>query len=296
MNGILCIDKPAGFTSFDVIAKMRGILRIRKIGHTGTLDPMATGVLPLLIGRATKAADVLPNENKRYIAGFQLGKMSDTQDVTGTVEEVPFTPVTEELVRKKLQAFEGEIEQIPPMYSAVQVGGKRLYDLARAGREVERKPRNVVVYRAALLSFDEISQSGTLDISCSKGTYIRTICHDLGQALGTGGVLSSLRRTEASGFALNQCLTLEQVEQYKREESISSRLLSIETLFLEYPEIWLSEAQTRMFGNGVKLDLARVRRTEEAPIYRVKSRDSGFLGLARPDFDNEELRIVKMFG
>ena len=233
MNGILCVDKPAGFTSFDVIAKLRGVTGVRKIGHTGTLDPMATGVLPLLFGRATKACDLLPDETKRYEAGFRFGTETDTQDVTGTVLSTDETPVTEAALSAVLPSLRGAIEQIPPMYSAVRVGGRRLYDLARQGKEVERKPRVVTVFELNLLSYDPGNREGTLEISCSKGTYVRTLIHEIGARLGTGGVMTSLRRTASAGFTLAQCLTLEEVERLSAAGELEQRLLPVETVFRE---------------------------------------------------------------
>ena len=184
LNGILCINKPEGFTSFDVIAKLRGILKTKKLGHAGTLDPMATGVLPVFAGFATKACDILPDSDKSYIAGFRLGVTTDTQDRTGTIlHQRPANHLTAEMIEQALPAFRGEILQLPPMYSAVSVNGQRLYELARKGIEVERTPRPITIYRLELLRYDPASQEGEMEISCSKGTYIRTILHDLGETL-----------------------------------------------------------------------------------------------------------------
>ncbi|MCM1480872.1 MAG: tRNA pseudouridine(55) synthase TruB, partial [Muribaculaceae bacterium] len=185
--GVICVNKPAGFTSFDVIAKMRGILKMKRLGHGGTLDPMATGVLPVFAGRAAKACDILPDSGKTYEAGFRFGVTTDTQDVTGTVTKERKADVTAEQLETVLENFRGEIMQIPPMYSAVSVGGKRLYDLARKGIEVERTARPVTIYTLELLEFNEGGQCGVLKISCSKGTYVRTLINDIGEALGSGG-------------------------------------------------------------------------------------------------------------
>ncbi|MEG1943594.1 MAG: tRNA pseudouridine(55) synthase TruB [Angelakisella sp.] len=202
-SGIICVDKPKDFTSFDVVAKARGITGCRKMGHGGTLDPMATGVLPLFLGRATKVMDIMPGEDKRYTASFRLGLTTDTQDITGTVLEESSMAITPAALENALLPLRGEISQLPPMYSAVQVGGRRLYDLARAGKEIDRPCRTVSIYTLELVSYDEATRQGVLDIACSKGTYVRTIIHDIGTALGCGGVLTALRRTETLGYKLD---------------------------------------------------------------------------------------------
>lgn len=212
LNGILCIDKPQGFTSFDVVAKLRGIAKTRRIGHAGTLDPMATGVLPLFLGRATKACDLLPDQDKRYTAVFRLGLETDTLDITGTVVSEHPVEVSEAQVREAASRFTGEILQVPPMYSALKVGGKKLCDLARQGVEVEREARPVRIHRLEFLSCDSAAQTYTIDVACSKGTYIRTLVADIGRVLGCGAVLTALRRTEAAGYDLGGCVTLEEVQ------------------------------------------------------------------------------------
>ena len=209
MNGVIILDKPAGFTSFDAVAVMRGLAREKKIGHTGTLDPMATGVLPLLIGRAAKAADLLPDTDKEYMAGFRLGERFDTGDVTGKIIETSPARASEGDLLRALERFRGDIMQTPPMYSAVSVGGQRLYKLARQGIEIEREPRPVHIGRLELASFDEKEQRGTLAVACSKGTYIRALIEDIARAAGTLGVMTALRRTKACGFTVRAAVTLE---------------------------------------------------------------------------------------
>lgn len=295
MNGILCVNKPEGFTSFDMIAKMRGITGVRKMGHAGTLDPMATGVLPLLLGRATKVCDILPDETKRYTAGFRFGLTTDTQDITGMVLSESGKVVRKETLCGILSDFEGDIKQVPPMYSAVQVNGQRLYDLARQGREVEREPRLIHVFGLELLNYDEESRSGLLDVRCSKGTYIRTLIHDLGQRLGTGGILTSLVRTESSGFTLEQCITLEEAQWLASAGTIGERLIPVETVFQNCPVIRLSAVQKRMFLNGVRLDLNRMKHHAEPGLHSVYGPEGDFLGVARPDFEKMELRVVSFF-
>lgn len=295
MNGILCVNKPEGWTSFDVVAKVRGIAHTRKVGHAGTLDPMATGVLPLFLGIATKACDVMPGEDKAYRATFRLGMTTTTQDRTGEVLTQTPSAVTEEQLRAALLSFCGEIEQIPPMYSAVQVNGRRLYDLARAGREVERKPRKVTIYALSLLSFDEEHQTGVLDVRCSKGTYIRTLCHDLGATLGVGATLTALERYEAGNFSLSDCYTIEELQQFEEQGVLEEKVLPVEQVFLQLPKIRLNAVQSVKFQNGVKLDLNRVRYKKVDGLHRVFDAENHFLGLATLNLQTMELVIAKMF-
>lgn len=297
-NGVLCIDKPAEFTSFDVIAKLRGITHTRKIGHAGTLDPMATGLLPVFFGTATKACDILPIQDKRYLAGFQLGMTSDTEDIWGSCTKTGVPVPDRETVESALEHFRGEIMQVPPMYSALSVGGKRLYDLARQGITVERQPRPVTIYRLELTGYDPETGSGTLDVCCSKGTYIRTLCADLGQKLGTGGVMSSLRRTEAAGFTLDDAVSLETVAEWMQNDGLKGKLLSEERLFSPYPAIRLNPVQTRMFLNGVRMDLNRIpdaAKADPSTPWRIFGADGRFLGLGQAFTEAKELRLLKFF-
>ena len=213
LNGILPVDKPAGFTSFDVIAKLRGVTHTRKIGHSGTLDPMATGVLPLFFGTATKACSILPNEDKRYEASLRLGMTTDTEDITGKVLSEAPSAVTEERFRAVAAEFVGALMQTPPMYSAVKVGGRPLYDLARKGREVERPAKEIRVYSLDVTAFDEEAQTAQIKVFCGKGTYIRTLIADMGRILGCGAVMTALRRTEAGGFRESECYTIAEVQE-----------------------------------------------------------------------------------
>ena len=294
-HGVLCIDKPQDFTSFDVVAKLRGITRTRKIGHTGTLDPMATGVLPVLLGNATKACDLLPSQDKCYRLSFQLGVTTDTQDIWGTVRSKDDTPVSMSQLEAVLPKFRGEIMQLPPMYSALSVNGQRLYDLARKGIEVEREPRPVTIYRLDLLSYDPDTRTGKAEVACSKGTYIRTLCHDLGEALGTGGIMTALRRTEAAGFTLDDCLTLDEVSRLMEEGRLSEALRPVERIFAPLPAIRLNPVQTRMFLNGVRLDLNRIAGQHPAGRCRVLDAGGAFLGLGDCDPNARELRVKKFF-
>lgn len=274
-NGILIIDKPAGWTSHDVVAKLRGILHEKRIGHAGTLDPMATGVLPVFVGRATRAVEFAAEREKEYIAGLRLGVVTDTQDVTGNTLATHPVDLTRAQVEQALAPFRGEIQQIPPMYSAIKRGGKKLYELARRGEEVERQPRPITIYELELL--DQVSPAQyTLRVLCSKGTYVRTLCHDIGQALGCGGTLFSLRRTKSAGFTLAQAVTLEQVQA---AEDPTSLLLPVDAYFSGHPALLLKTAGAeKKIRNGNAL-------TMEAPdgIYRVYSRQKEFLALAKQE-------------
>lgn len=288
------MNKPSGFTSFDVIAKLRGILKIRRLGHSGTLDPMATGVLPVFVGTATKACDILPDNSKSYLAGFKFGVSTDTQDITGNVINQYQKTVSYQDITDILPKFSGDILQTPPMYSAVQINGKRLYDLARQGIEVERPQREIHIDSIELESFDENTQSGTLSVMCSKGTYIRTIINDIGDLLGCGGIMTSLVRTSASGFSLDDCFDFEQVENVVKNQSIENLLIPIDKAFVKYPALNLGEHQTRLYKNGVKLDLERIRNIlPDNDIYRIYGYDSRFIGLAVAEHDNNIIKVYK---
>ncbi len=298
MNGVLLIDKPKGFTSFDVIAVVRKLTGQRKTGHTGTLDPNATGVLTVLLGSATKAQDIILNHDKSYVAGFKLGLTTDTLDIWGTVTSKSESRVSRADVERLIPKFSGEIEQVPPMYSAVKKDGQRLYDLARRGIEVERKARKVTVYKLALTDFDEETQEGTLEISCSKGTYVRTIIDDLGTSLGTGAVMTALRRTFACGFSIDDCITLDDLKLLSEKGEAQTALRSVESLFYDCAEVKISDGQAKRFSNGGALDIARtaLKKAEDidGKIYRVKNADS-FLGLAKADTSAGLLKIYKLF-
>ena len=230
MNGILLVDKPRDWTSFDVAAKLKGLCKTRRIGHSGTLDPMATGLLVMFLGRATRAVSFAEEHDKRYIASLRPGLVTDTQDISGHVlEEHPCVVEPEEL-EEALRAFRGQIEQVPPMYSAVRVNGRRLYEIARRGGEVERKARPVTIH-----SLELVGRNGEgdflLDVRCSKGTYVRTLCHDIGRLLGCGACLSSLRRIEVGAFSVEQAHTMDELIAAAEEGRIEKLLLGVETLF-----------------------------------------------------------------
>lgn len=300
LNGIICINKPQEFTSFDVIAKMRGIMRVKRLGHAGTLDPMATGVLPVFVGRATKACDILPDRDKVYTAGFKLGLISDTQDVFGNItEERGAEGITEDMIRDTLQQFRGDIMQIPPMYSAVMINGQRLYDLARQGIVVEREPRSVTIFSLELLSYNAEEKSGTLEISCSKGTYIRTLINDIGESLGCGGIMTELVRTRACGFGLVDCVTLEDL-QVLANEGVSAEkfLFPIEKVFGYLRPVRLNAHQERLYRGGVRLDIDKMKgafKGSHDDKYRVYGEDGAFIGTAAVDYETREFKVDKNF-
>ncbi|MBQ1518796.1 MAG: tRNA pseudouridine(55) synthase TruB [Ruminococcus sp.] len=297
MNGILCVNKPQDFTSFDVVAKLRGILKMKRLGHGGTLDPMATGVLPVFVGNATKACDIMPDNTKSYTAGFRLGFTSDTQDVWGDVEKVSDKAVSLDSIEAVLPQFRGKIMQLPPMYSAVQVNGQRLYDLARKGIEVERQPREAEITSLEISEYDPDTREGMLKIACGKGTYVRTIINDIGEKLGCGGIMTSLVRDSSGGFTLSECYTFDEIQKAADEGRVEELILPIERVFASLPKLRLGEAQTRMYRSGVKLDLERLRNIrDDADCYAVYGSDGGFIGTALTDRENGVLRVGKNMG
>ena len=269
-NGIIVIDKPAGWTSMDVCAKLRGIFKEKRVGHAGTLDPMATGVLPVFVGQATKAVSFAEGGQKEYRAVMRLGLATDTQDTSGKVlEEKPVT-VTETDVCAVLPRFTGEISQLPPMYSAIKINGQKLYDIARKGGEVERKPRNITIYELELV--EKLSETDySLRVVCSKGTYIRTLCHDIGAALGCGAAMAALRRTAAAGFTIGEAVTLDAVQEQKE-----ALLRPLDSLFREYGAYTIPTAEEERrarCGNPLKANVAD-------GTYRVYACDGTFLSLS----------------
>ena len=283
-NGIIIIDKPAGWTSMDVCAKLRGILHEMRVGHAGTLDPMATGVLPVFVGQATKAVSFAENGRKVYEAVLLLGRVTDTQDTSGETLEERAVTVTAEDVAAALPRFLGEIEQIPPMYSAIKVNGQKLYDLARQGKEVARKPRRITIYDLVLTE-DMGGGRYALRVECSKGTYIRTLCHDLGQALGCGGCMAALRRTMAAGFRIEEAVTLE-----RAQEEREALLLPLDEYFRAYPRFTVqNETQEKRAYNGNAFTARGVADGE----YRVYDRAGNFLSLSRAE--GGELHAIKNF-
>ena len=298
MNGIIVIDKENGYTSFDVVAKMRRICGEKKIGHTGTLDPMATGVLPILIGNATKAQSLLPESDKEYEATFSFGITTDTLDITGKVLSQTESNVKSEDLEAVLPQFRGDIMQLPPMYSAVSKDGVRLYELARKGLVTEREARSITVYKLDLLNFDEQLQSAKILVQCSKGTYIRSICDDIGQALGCGAVMTSLRRVTACGYTLDDAITLEKAKELSENGMLEEYLRPTESVFACYPLVKVTEAQAVRFKNGGGLMLSRTDvddNSENGAYYRVYNSSDVFLGLGYVNKEKEELSVKKQF-
>lgn len=248
--GILLMNKPQGFTSHDVVAKLRGILHTRRIGHGGTLDPLATGVLPMFVGGATKAADFAAAQDKEYVAGFTLGYETDTQDVTGEVMRRSGQTATRDEVMQAAARFLGAQQQVPPMYSAVKVNGQKLYDLARKGKEVERPARDIFVREMTLMDFDEASQQGTLRLTVSKGTYVRTLVCDLGASLGTFATMHSLVRTRAGAYPLDACHTFDEVERAAQDGTVQELLLPVDGLFAENPAATLTDEGAERIARG----------------------------------------------
>ena len=285
-SGILVFDKPQGFTSHDVVAKLRGILRTRKIGHGGTLDPMATGVLPIFVGGATKASDYAAAQDKTYEAGFTLGFSTDTQDTTGTVIERSDRRVTLDEVRDALEGFRGAQKQIPPMYSAIKIDGQKLYDLARKGKEVERPARDITILDIALLDFDEQAQKGAFRVTCSKGTYVRTIVHDLGQELGTCAAMHALTRIRSGVYTLAQAVTFETVERARDDGTLGRLFQPTDSLFADDPAVRLTaEGRDRALRGAVVFPRQAEGLAALAPgtLCRVYAPDGQFLMLGRAD-------------
>ena len=252
MDGIINIYKERGYTSHDVVAKSRGILRIKKIGHTGTLDPDAEGVLPICIGKATKAADLLTNKDKRYVATVSLGVTTTTEDASGEVLETKPVNATKEQIEEAVSSFIGPYMQVPPMYSALKVKGKKLYELARQGIVIERKSREITIYECQITDFIS-SQEFVIDVKCSKGTYIRTLCADIGAYLGCGAHMKSLVRTQVGDFDIANSITLSQLEELKQAGNVESCLVETDQLFLHLPELHVKPSGNKALYNGNKL-------------------------------------------
>ncbi len=293
MTGIICVNKEKNITSFGVVAKVRGITQEKKAGHTGTLDPMATGVLPVMLGGATRFLDYLPDSDKGYRACFVLGKTTDTLDITGTVTAEYEVTSNQNDVCAVLEKFKGVISQIPPMYSAVSVDGKRLYDLARQGIEVSRQSREVEIKKLELVDFCDGEY--TIDVICSKGTYIRSLIDDIGRALGCGAVMTKLTRTLAMGFTLDDCVTIDEL-QHKKDHGIPFEdvLIQIENMFSGYEPVSVSAAQAKRFSNGGALAGDRIKKQLGSGIYRVYSPDGLFLGLGEYDLKKQELAVKRL--
>ena len=281
IDGILLINKDGEMTSFLCCAILRRLLGVKKVGHAGTLDPNATGVLPLLVGRATKALDRLPTQDKRYIATMRFGAVSDTLDVWGKVKEMGAPIPTRTAIEAALPSLRGNILQVPPMTSALKKDGVRLYELARRGIEIEREARRVTIHALDIVAYDEKAGELTIDCHCSKGTYIRSICDDLGRMLGCGAVMTALCRTMAAGYPLDACITVAEVKERAQNGTLQECILPIESAFKTCPAITVTDPQAHRFRNGGALALERLREPISG-LTRVYSPDGTFLGLGLP--------------
>lgn len=286
MNGIILVDKQQDWTSHDVVAKLRGVLHERRIGHSGTLDPLATGLLVVFVGRATRAVEFAEADSKEYITGLHLGVSTDTQDITGNIVASSGALPDEAALREAIGRFIGDIEQIPPMYSAIKIGGKKLYELARRGESVERAPRKITVSAIDIAGRD--GDDYILNISCSKGTYVRTLCSDIGEALGCGACMSSLRRTRAGAFSVDEAHSLADIEAAAREGRLSDIILPVDTLFASFPKLTVSQSAAKRLKNGniIKISV-------EDGEYRVYSDPEEFLLLGR--VEGGKLKTIKSF-
>lgn len=294
MTGFVFLNKGEGMTSFIAAAKLRRIFGEKKAGHTGTLDPMATGVLPVALGGATRFIEFIPSHDKAYRATFILGKTTDTLDITGTILSENEVTAKKEDVEKVLKNFKGEIKQLPPMYSAIKKNGVRLYELARQGIEIERESRKVTIFSLSLVSFDERKNEYTIDVECSSGTYIRSLISDIGQELSCGAVMTALQRTKANGVSIDRCYTAEELEQLKREGRLEKALTKVDS-FIIYDKIKVSAAQAKRFSNGGALDINRFGGKKEPGLYLVYSPENVFLGVGEIDSDQTELSVKRVY-
>lgn len=289
MDGIVNVNKPLGITSHDVVYRLRKILNIKKIGHTGTLDPEASGVLPMCVGKGTKLAEYLTAADKQYMARLQLGAFTDTQDASGEVTESFDVCVTEEQICDAVKKFVGEINQIPPMYSAIKIDGKKLYELAREGKTVERQPRQITISNIEIRNIDLKNNTVDMLVDCSKGTYIRTLCNDIGAELGCGGHMSALNRTKSGRFEIESAYTLERIEEMAQREDFSF-MTPVGQALPEYERIILAERNANRVRNGIRITLGGL---QEGRIYRVFDEKDEFLALARQNDGGFE--IIKSF-
>ena len=294
-SGIINVYKEKGFTSFDVVAKLRGILRTKKIGHTGTLDPDAEGVLPVCIGRATKVCDILTDKDKVYEAVMLLGVETDTQDTSGEIlKELP-VEVSEEAVKEAILSFVGEYAQVPPMYSALKVNGKKLYELAREGKTVERKARNVQIFSIEILEMN--LPRVRMSVHCSKGTYIRTLCHDVGQRLGCGGCMDKLLRTKVGVFELADTLKLAEIDALAKEGLVEERIISVDELFEDYTKVWMKQEFDVVVHNGnrVKKRMFEEKLSSDTERLRVYDSKGEFIGIYEYSEERSDFKPAKMF-
>lgn len=296
MNGIINVYKEQGFTSHDVVAKLRGILHMKKIGHTGTLDPDATGVLPVCVGKATKVCDLLTDKDKTYVAVVKLGVVTDTLDMTGEIRKKRAVKVTEEQILSVLAGFTGEISQIPPMYSAIKMNGKKLYELARKGQVVERKPRLVTIHELLLEDTNLGSDEFTIRITCSKGTYIRSLCQDIGERLGCGAAMKSLVRTRVGQFSIGESMKLSEIEEFCRVHKPEELLLPVDSVFAQYAKCRVREKAMRFLCNGnLVAPYYCDYKAADGEKVRMYGSNGEFYAIYRYDEKASMYHIVKMF-
>jgi tRNA pseudouridine55 synthase len=288
LNGIINVYKEKGYTSHDVVAKLRGILKQKKIGHTGTLDPQAEGVLPVCLGKGTKLCDMIENTDKTYRVTMLLGTETDTEDLTGTITDQSEVLCSEEEAREAILSFQGEIMQIPPMYSALKVNGKKLYELAREGKEIPRKPRPVTIYQIDILSMD--LPEVVMSVRCSKGTYIRSLCRDIGKKLGCGGCMKDLIRTEACGFDHTSSYRLNEIERIKKYDDVSGIITAIDYMFLHYPAVSIPSTMNKLLYNGNPLEIETEISEEKIRVYDAEGQ---FIGIY--ENKNHRLKPIKLF-
>lgn len=295
MNGIIVIDKPQDYTSFDVIAILRKKLSQKKIGHMGTLDPMATGVLPILLGSTAKFQVFTSENEKEYIAEIKFGIITDTWDIHGNILEKNNSNITEIELEDTLKNFIGNIKQVPPMYSAIKMNGVKLCDLARKGKEIEREARDVEIKSIELINFDSQNQTAKIKVLCSKGTYIRSLCYDIGKILECGACMGDLRRTLSNSFTLEDSISLEKIKVLEIDNIISNYIFPTEHLFRKNSSVNVSERQSQIFRNGLNLMLSRLSLDSDIKnneILKVYNEDK-FIGLGKIDFDNNILKYLK---
>ncbi len=294
MTGFVFLDKGENMTSFIAAKRLGRIFETKKVGHTGTLDPMATGVMVIAMEHATRFIELIGNHDKAYRAKFILGKTTDTLDITGKVLTEKEVTAGKEEVEKALCNFRGEIYQLPPMYSAIKKDGVRLYELARQGIEIEREKRLITVSSLLLINADEENNEYEIEVHCSKGTYIRSLIGDIGEALGTGAVMTSLRRIYANGVTIDRCYTLSELEELKEKGELESAVQTVDS-FISYPPVKVSDAQAKRFSNGGGLDINRFGGKKEVGLYNVYSPEGRFLGIGEIDEERAELKVKRVF-
>ena len=297
INGIINVYKEAGFTSHDVVAKLRGILKMKKIGHTGTLDPDATGVLPVCLGKGTKVCDLLTDKDKTYEAVLLLGTTTDTQDTSGTVLSTKEVTVNKQQIEEAILSFVGEYDQVPPMYSALKVGGKKLYELAREGKEVERKARRITIHQIEIEEIAMETKEVRFSVNCSKGTYIRTLCYDIGELLGCGGCMKQLKRTKVSQFDITDSLTLDQIETLRDEGTLLEHIIPVDAMFDSYAKVVIKEEFCRFIYNGNSFVDAHISSCDREIItnkVRVYDSKNEFVGIYQ-EVGKGLYKPVKMF-